>query len=98
MAYSVGLVHGLAGSGSLVLAVMASINSVLSGMSYLLIFGLGSVAGMLVASSIFSLPVSKKMCANYNVQFGLAMFSAILCIDFGGKVIYENLWAIFQII
>jgi sulfite exporter TauE/SafE len=92
IAYSVGLVHGLAGSGTLVLAVMASMNSVLSGMAYLLVFGLGSVAGMLVASSIFSLPFSKKLSSNYTLQLSLTLFSAVLCIGFGGKVIYENLF------
>lgn len=92
VAYSVGLVHGLAGSGSLVLAVMTSMSSVLSGMAYLLIFGLGSVAGMLVASSLFSLPFSKKLSSNFKLQMGLTVFSAALCIVFGGKVIYENLF------
>jgi ABC-type nickel/cobalt efflux system permease component RcnA len=46
LAYGVGLVHGLAGSGTLVLLVMTELKSNVDAMLYLLIFGLGSVAGM----------------------------------------------------
>ena len=92
LAYSVGAVHGLAGSGTLVLAVMTTMSSVLSGMFYLLIFGLGSVLGMLAASSLFSLPFLKRVSSNESLQVGLTLVSVVLCIGFGGKVIYENLF------
>ena len=51
LAYGVGLVHGLAGSGALVLLVMAQIKEPVNGLFYLLVFGMGSVAGMLVAAA-----------------------------------------------
>lgn len=50
LAYGVGLVHGLAGSGALVLLVMTQIKSSWGKHRYLLIFGIGSIAGMLLAS------------------------------------------------
>jgi hypothetical protein len=50
LAYGVGLVHGLAGSGALVLLVMTEIKETLPAVLYLLVFGMGSIAGMLLAS------------------------------------------------
>ncbi len=91
LAYGVGLVHGLAGSGAMVLLVMTEIQSSLSSMAYLAIFGVGSVLGMLIAAGIFSLPFSKKITANQHLQLGLILLSSLLCIGYGGYVIIENL-------
>ena len=91
LAYGVGLVHGLAGSGAMILLVMAEIQSSLSSLLYLLIFGLGSVIGMLVAAGIFSLPFSKKVTNNQQLQFGLILLSSLLCIAYGIFLIVENL-------
>ena len=51
VSYGVGMVHGLAGSGELLLLVMLQMTSVQMGMLYLLIFGIGSILGMLVAAA-----------------------------------------------
>ena len=91
LAYAVGLVHGLAGSGALVLLVMSQIPSAGSAMMYLLIFGVGSIGGMLLASGVFSLPFSKKLSTNALLQAGLTAVSSLLCVAYGTQVIYENL-------
>ncbi len=91
LAYGVGLVHGLAGSGTLVLLVMTQLRGSLESIAYLLIFGLGSVAGMLLASGIFSLPFSKKWSSGRRLQLSLSLLSAALCIVFGARVVWENL-------
>ncbi|MBI2658529.1 sulfite exporter TauE/SafE family protein [Candidatus Woesearchaeota archaeon] len=52
----IGMVHGLAGSAALTLVVLAAINSVFIGLIYILLFGAGSIIGMMLASSIISLP------------------------------------------
>jgi ABC-type nickel/cobalt efflux system permease component RcnA len=54
--FLVGMVHGLAGSAALMLLVLTTIPSPLGGLAYILIFGLGSVGGMLVLSSVIGLP------------------------------------------
>jgi ABC-type nickel/cobalt efflux system permease component RcnA len=90
LAYGVGLVHGLAGSGALILLVMAQLKGVWESLVYLLIFGVGSVAGMMVASGLFSLPFSQKL-GGKTVQATLSLLSAVLCIGFGLKVVWENL-------
>ncbi len=91
LAYGIGLIHGLAGSGAMILMVMAEVESTLSSLLYLLIFGIGSAIGMLVAAGIFSLPFSKKIAEDDNVYFGLVLLSSVLCIGFGVYVVLENL-------
>ena len=91
LAYGVGLVHGLAGSGTLVLLVLTQMKSSWEGISYLLIFGLGSVLGMLLASGMFFLPFSQSISRNFTLQRGLTLLSALLCIVFGCRVAFENL-------
>jgi sulfite exporter TauE/SafE len=54
--FIVGMVHGLAGSAALMLLVLSTIESPVGALAYILIFGLGSVGGMLLLSGIISLP------------------------------------------
>ncbi|MEM8528520.1 MAG: urease accessory protein [Bacteroidota bacterium] len=91
LAYGIGLVHGVAGSGVVVLLVMTKIQSSVNSMIYLAIFGIGSALGMLVAAGIFSLPFSKKITSNHKLQLGLTLISALLCIGYGAYVMIENL-------
>jgi len=54
--FLVGIVHGLAGSAALMLLVLTTIPSPLAGLAYILIFGFGSVGGMLILSSMIGIP------------------------------------------
>jgi sulfite exporter TauE/SafE len=54
--FLVGMIHGLAGSAALMLLVLTTIPSALIGLAYILIFGFGSVGGMLILSSLIGLP------------------------------------------
>jgi cytochrome c biogenesis protein CcdA len=91
LAYGVGLVHGLAGSGAMILLVMTEIQDSFNSMMYLLIFGIGSIIGMLVAAGIFSLPFSKKITNNQSLQTVLVLLSSALCIGYGAFVLIENI-------
>lgn len=89
-AYNIGLVHGLAGSGSLIILVMSKSQSVSYGLAYLLIFGIGSVVGMMMAAGAFSLPFSQKIFTSKPIQAILIFSSAIVCILYGCWVFYKN--------
>jgi high-affinity nickel permease len=91
ISYSVGLMHGIAGSGELVLLTMLQIKNAQAGMLYLLVFAIGSIAGMMVAAAMCSIPFYKKMVAAKNVQTALILLSAILCIVYGVYVLYKNI-------
>jgi len=52
----VGLVHGLAGSGALMLLILATIPTPSVAIAYILIFGIGSIGGMMAMSMLIGLP------------------------------------------
>ena len=54
--YWVGAVHGLAGSAALMLVVLTTLDSPLAGLTYILLFGIGSVVSMGVLTIFIGLP------------------------------------------
>ncbi|HAK76668.1 MAG TPA: urease accessory protein [Runella sp.] len=92
LAYGVGLMHGLAGSGGLLISVLTQINEPSHAFLYLLLFGLGSVTGMMVAAGAFSLPFSSKLFQNRHLLRGLTLVSAALCVGLGVKIVLENIF------
>ncbi len=52
----IGLVHGLAGSGAMVLLTMSTVKSVGEAAIYILIFGAGTVMGMLFFTTMIGIP------------------------------------------
>lgn len=92
LAYGVGLVHGLAGSGAMVLLVMTEIKETLYSLIYLLIFGGGSIVGMLLAAGLFSLPLSRKLRKIEFLRLLVSLLSSVLCIGFGFYIIYRNIY------
>ena len=55
--FAVGVVHGLAGSAALMLAILATIPSPSLAVAYIVVFGVGSVAGMVAMSTLLGLPL-----------------------------------------
>jgi hypothetical protein len=53
----VAIVHGTAGSAALTLLILSTMSSTMNGLLYVLIFGVGSMLGMLVISLLLSLPI-----------------------------------------
>jgi len=90
-AFSVGLIHGLAGSGALVLMVMSEISDPYIGMAYLLVFGVGSILGMFIAAGLFGIPFTQRMKINSKVRAGLIITSSLLCIFYGAWVVHQNI-------
>jgi len=90
-AFGVGLVHGLAGSGALVVLVLSQMKTAWEGLLYIFIFGMGSILGMFLASGLFSIPFSKNVLKSPKLQYALIVLSSVLCIGFGMKVVIENI-------
>ena len=53
---AIGVVHGLAGSAAIALLVLAQIREAIWGVLYLLLFGVGTVIGMIVITSVIAVP------------------------------------------
>ena len=81
--FLVGMVHGMAGSAALMILVLATIPSAVAGLIYIAVFGLGSVGGMLIMSSLISLPfiLTRK---RFNVlSQGLQVAVGLFSLSFG---------------
>jgi hypothetical protein len=85
----VGLVHGLAGSAAVALLVLTTIHQPRWAVLYLLIFGVGTIAGMMLITAAISLPFSfagyRFAWLNKSLVFG----SGLLSLAFGVFVCYE---------
>lgn len=57
--FTVGIVHGLAGSGAMALVVLASTRSPWVGLAAVGLFGLGSISGMVAVSGVLALPFAR---------------------------------------
>ena len=79
----VGMMHGLAGSGALTLLVLTQISSAWVGLLYVLMFGLGSIAGMLFMSGLIGLPFALSSRNLTHLHQRLQTVAAILSICFG---------------
>jgi high-affinity nickel permease len=85
----IGLVHGLAGSAAVALLVLSTIHNPKWAVLYLLIFGIGTVAGMMLITAVISLPFS---FAGYKFAWlnrGLIVGSGVLSLAFGLFVCYQ---------
>lgn len=85
----IGMIHGLAGSGALMLVVLSTVDSVLYGLTYIALFGVGSIVGMLAISAIIGLPfvftARKFSRINKYIRLGAASVSIAL----GISIMYE---------
>ena len=70
----VGLMHGLAGSAALILLVVSAAVKPADGMVYVLVFGLGSILGMIVLSAVISVPLRTiPERFQHQLHFGLGV-------------------------
>jgi hypothetical protein len=82
----VGIVHGLAGSAALTLLVLGEVvrsNGIGLGFAYLVLFGLGSIGGMLLMSSLMGLPFSFGMRFYSRTLLPLRVLTAVCSTGFG---------------
>ena len=87
--FLVGTVHGVAGSAALALLILATIESSIAGLIYILLFGLGSVFSMGIMTILISVPfvASANRAPRFNnvIQFAVGAFSIV----FGGFLMYQ---------
>jgi ABC-type nickel/cobalt efflux system permease component RcnA len=87
--FIVGMVHGLAGSAALMLLVLSTIQSPLGGLLYIIIFGLGSVGGMLLLSGIISLPFILTAQRFTLMNRWIRVFAGVASVTFGIYLAWE---------
>jgi high-affinity nickel permease len=87
----IGMVHGIAGSAALMLLIVPTISSPSVAMLYILIFGVGSIGGMMLMSLLIGLPLhftAGRFKALNKTILGLA---GIFSFGLGVFIIYEKL-------
>lgn len=81
-AFVIGAVHGLAGTAALSLLVLTTLPSASSLVAYLLIFGLGTIAGMTVLTAALAYPVVWAT-RFYRAHRALGICAGLAAIAFG---------------
>jgi ABC-type nickel/cobalt efflux system permease component RcnA len=86
----VGSIHGLAGSAALTLLILTEIKSVFLGVAYLLVFGFGSIIGMLLMSGLVGLPFVLGTERIGGFSKALQLLAGAVSILFGLWYAYET--------
>ena len=84
--FVVGIVHGLAGTAAVLLVVVGAIPSVLLALGTILIFGAGSIGGMMAMSLLMSLPLALaagRVAPLCGVERGLRLAAGAFSLGFG---------------
>lgn len=81
-AIAIGAVHGMAGSAAVSLLVLATLASAWSAAAYLLVFGLGTIAGMTAFTAAMAYPVSVAL-RFARARRALALGASLGSIAFG---------------
>lgn len=85
----VGLVHGLAGSAAVALLVLSTIKSPLWSIAYLLVFGAGTMVGMMLMTAAISVPLIYTGKRFFNINRHLATISGFASMAFGIFLVYH---------
>ncbi|MCM3768040.1 sulfite exporter TauE/SafE family protein [Neobacillus niacini] len=85
--FFIGFIHGLAGSAAMVLLTMSTVSTVWEGALYILIFGFGTVVGMLSFSTIIGLPF--VLTSGKQINRKLNNVAGIISILFGLYYMYN---------
>ena len=85
----VGIVHGLAGSAAIALLVLATIPSASWGIVYLLIFGFGTIAGMMFITAAVAVPFAYTAQRLNWLNRNLRLASGAISLVFGLFLVYH---------
>ena len=85
----VGIVHGLAGSAAVALLILASIRNPRWAIAYLLVFGVGTIAGMMLITMSIASTLHFVGSRFERLRFGLSAASGVVSIAFGLFLAYE---------
>jgi hypothetical protein len=86
--YLIGCIHGLAGSGSLVVLTAATLSNVGMVLGFILLFGIGSIIGMTLVSGLLGLPFAlsgKISKVNRIFRYVAGAFSLVI----GMNIVYQ---------
>jgi ABC-type nickel/cobalt efflux system permease component RcnA len=86
---TVGIVHGLAGSAAVALLVLTTIRVPSLAVAYLLVFGFGTVAGMMLITAAIAIPFTYSEQRFVRLNGGLGLVSGLVSLVFGLFIVYQ---------
>lgn len=89
-ALGIGLVHGAAGSGALLVLSVGATDTVWQALVYFAIFGIGSMIGMATLSAVASYPLLLAQRGANWLRAGTSVAIGCTALYIGGSIIVEN--------
>jgi ABC-type nickel/cobalt efflux system permease component RcnA len=86
---AIGIVHGLAGSAAVALLVMTTIRDPWWAITYLFLFGIGTIAGMMIITAAIAMPLAFTTRRFSGWNRGMAVASGLLSLGFGLFLSYQ---------
>jgi high-affinity nickel permease len=86
---AVGIVHGLAGSAAVALLLLTTISRPGWAIGYLLVFGIGTIAGMMLITTAIALPFTYTLRHFARLNQVLAIASGAISVSFGLFLCYQ---------
>jgi high-affinity nickel permease len=87
--FAVGIVHGLAGSAAVALLVLTTIRVPTWAVLYLVVFGIGTVAGMMLITAAIAVPFTFSEGRFARLNRGLGLVSGLVSLAFGLFIVYQ---------
>ena len=88
----IGMVHGLAGSGALTVLVISTMSSVAQGLIFLLVFGVGSMLGMLLFSGLISLPFRLTARLSFRLDLWVQGAAGLISMVLGLFIMWQTVF------
>ena len=85
----VGLVHGMAGSAAVALLVLATLHNTNWAVAYLFLFGVGTIAGMMVITVAMASALRYAGAKSAWINQRLAVATGFLSVAFGMFIVYQ---------
>ena len=85
----IGIVHGLAGSAAVALLVLSTIHSPKWATGYLLVFGAGTMLGMMCMTTAMAIPLAYAGNRFTQVSRYLGVASGLVSLCFGAFLVYQ---------
>jgi hypothetical protein len=86
---AIGVVHGLAGSGAMTLLLLPIIHDPIWSMAYLVTFGVGTIAGMMLITVIVATPFLYMQTHRHPLRRWMAAATGVLSTAFGAFLAYQ---------
>jgi hypothetical protein len=86
---AIGIVHGLAGSAAVALLVMTTIRDPWWAVTYLLLFGIGTIGGMMIITALIAMPCAFTVRRFSWWNSGMTVVSGLVSLGFGLFLSYQ---------